>query len=155
VDLHCQSEYVLYISKLLGLWWPPQWRNCFKATSLTQCETNCSKHDSTFAFTTFLCDQRQNAPVAVLGQNINDKLHNFPRIQLQTFVSQSMKIPCHKEPNDSSNLMFFFNVHWSVHRNNILVHKSQQDAHVTEFIWQSLYMFRASLSPIFRSTKQL
>ena len=27
-----------------------------------------------------------------------------------------------------------FNVHGSVHRNNILVHKSQQDAHVTEFI---------------------
>jgi hypothetical protein len=28
----------------------------------------------------------------------------------------------------------FFYVHWSVHRNNILVYKSQQDAHVTEFI---------------------
>jgi len=26
-------------------------------------------------------------------------------------------------------------VHGSVHRNNILVHKSQQDAHVTEFIF--------------------
>jgi hypothetical protein len=28
----------------------------------------------------------------------------------------------------------FFNIHGSVHRNNILVHKSQQDAQVTEFI---------------------
>jgi len=27
-----------------------------------------------------------------------------------------------------------FNVHGSVFRNNILVYKSQQDAHVTEFI---------------------
>jgi len=27
------------------------------------------------------------------------------------------------------------NVHGSVHRNNILVYKSQQDAHVTEFIF--------------------
>jgi hypothetical protein len=27
-----------------------------------------------------------------------------------------------------------FNVYGSVHRNNILVYKSQQDAHVTEFI---------------------
>jgi hypothetical protein len=27
-----------------------------------------------------------------------------------------------------------FNVHGSVHRNNILIYKSQQDAHVTEFI---------------------
>ena len=27
-----------------------------------------------------------------------------------------------------------FNVHGSVHRNNILVYESQQDAHVTEFI---------------------
>ena len=27
-----------------------------------------------------------------------------------------------------------FNVHGSVHRNNVLVHKSQQDAQVTEFI---------------------
>jgi len=31
----------------------------------------------------------------------------------------------------------------------------QQVAHVTEFIWQLLYMFQASPSPIFRSTKQL
>jgi len=40
--------------------------------------------------------------------------------------------------------------------NNILIQKSQQDAHVTEFIfiWQLLYMFRVS-SPIIRSTKQL
>jgi len=43
-----------------------------------------------------------------------------------------------------------------VHRNNILVynynkmHKSQ-----ILFIWQLLYMFQASLSPIFRSTKLL
>jgi len=44
-----------------------------------------------------------------------------------------------------------------VHFNNILIQKSQQGAHVTEFIfiWRLLYMFRASLSPIFRSTKQL
>jgi len=28
-----------------------------------------------------------------------------------------------------------FNVHGSVHRNNILVYKSQQDAHFTEFIF--------------------
>jgi hypothetical protein len=27
-----------------------------------------------------------------------------------------------------------FNIHGSVHRNNILLYKSQQDAHVTEFI---------------------
>jgi len=44
-----------------------------------------------------------------------------------------------------------------VNRNNTLLYKSQQDAHVTEFIFvsQLLYMFRVSLSPIFRSTKQL
>jgi len=30
---------------------------------------------------------------------------------------------------------YFFNVHGSVHCNNILVYKSQQDAHVTEFIF--------------------
>ena len=29
---------------------------------------------------------------------------------------------------------FFFNIHGSVHRNNILLYKSQQDAHVTEYI---------------------
>jgi len=29
---------------------------------------------------------------------------------------------------------FIFNIHGSVHRNNILVHKSKQDAQVTEFI---------------------
>jgi hypothetical protein len=29
---------------------------------------------------------------------------------------------------------FKFNIHGSVQRNNILVYKSQQDAHVTEFI---------------------
>ena len=33
-----------------------------------------------------------------------------------------------------SILTFFFNIHGSVHRNNILIQKSQQDAHVTEFI---------------------
>ena len=40
---------------------------------------------------------------------------------------------------------------------NGLVYKSQQDAHVTEFIfvWELLYMFQVSLAPIFRSTKQL
>jgi hypothetical protein len=27
-----------------------------------------------------------------------------------------------------------YNIHGSVHRNNILIYKSQQDAHVTEFI---------------------
>jgi hypothetical protein len=50
-----------------------------------------------------------------------------------------------------------FNIHGSVHRNYILIWKSQQDAQVTEFIfiWWLLYMFRVSLSPIFRSTKQL
>jgi len=44
-----------------------------------------------------------------------------------------------------------------MHRNNILIRKFQQDAHVTEFIFirQLLYKFRVSLSPIFRSTKQL
>jgi hypothetical protein len=38
-----------------------------------------------------------------------------------------------------------------------LVHKSQQDAQVTEFIFvrELHYMFRVSLSPIFRGTKQL
>jgi hypothetical protein len=50
-----------------------------------------------------------------------------------------------------------FNVYGSVHRYNIVVYKSQQDAQVTEFILslQLLCMFRALLSPIFRSTKQL
>jgi len=50
-----------------------------------------------------------------------------------------------------------FNVHGSVHRNNILVYKSQQDAHVTgfSFVRELLCMFRVSLSPIFRSIKQL
>ena len=28
----------------------------------------------------------------------------------------------------------FYNIHGSAHRNNILLYKSQQDAHVTEFI---------------------
>jgi len=42
-----------------------------------------------------------------------------------------------------------------MHRSNILVYKSQQDAKVTEFVWELLYMFRVSLSPIFRSTNQL
>jgi hypothetical protein len=28
-----------------------------------------------------------------------------------------------------------FNVHGSVHRNNIIIYKSQQDTHVTEFIY--------------------
>jgi hypothetical protein len=42
------------------------------------------------------------------------------------------------------------------HNNSILVYKSQQDAQVrVYFVWQLLYMFQASLSPIFRSTKQL
>jgi len=43
-----------------------------------------------------------------------------------------------------------FKVHGSVHRNNILVYKSQQDAHVTEiiFVGELLYMFPVSLSPI-------
>jgi len=41
--------------------------------------------------------------------------------------------------------------------NCILVYEPQQDAQVTEFIfvWELLYMFRVSLSPILRSTKQL
>jgi len=30
--------------------------------------------------------------------------------------------------------LFFFNIYGSVHRNNILLYKSQQDTHVTEFI---------------------
>ena len=43
---------------------------------------------------------------------------------------------------DISNLRV--NVHGSVHRNNILVYKYQQDAQVTKFIfvWELLYMFR-------------
>jgi hypothetical protein len=32
-------------------------------------------------------------------------------------------------------ICLFFNVHGCIHRNNILVYKSQQDAHVTEFIF--------------------
>jgi hypothetical protein len=45
----------------------------------------------------------------------------------------------------------------TLENSSILVYKSQQDADVTEFIfiWELLYMFRASLSLIFRSTKQL
>ena len=44
---------------------------------------------------------------------------------------------------------------WNLYK--IWVYKSQQDAHVTEFIfvWELLYTFRVSLSPVFRSTKQL
>jgi len=34
-----------------------------------------------------------------------------------------------------TELPIFFNVHRSLHRNNILVYKSQQDAHVTDFIF--------------------
>jgi hypothetical protein len=50
-----------------------------------------------------------------------------------------------------------FNVHGSVHRNKILVYKSQQDAYVTEFILSDncSTCFGPSLSPNFRSTKQL
>jgi len=33
-----------------------------------------------------------------------------------------------------AKILSFFNVHGSVHRNNILVYKSQQDAHNTQFI---------------------
>jgi hypothetical protein len=32
------------------------------------------------------------------------------------------------------DLSYIFDVHGSVHRNNILVYKSQQDAHIIEFI---------------------
>jgi hypothetical protein len=42
-------------------------------------------------------------------------------------------------------LRFIFNVHGSAHRNNILVYKSPQDAHVTEFILSdncSTYIFK-------------
>jgi len=35
--------------------------------------------------------------------------------------------------NEKQNFINF-NIHGSVHRNNILIHKSQQDAHVAEFI---------------------
>jgi len=31
-------------------------------------------------------------------------------------------------------ILFKFNIHGFVHRNNIVLYKSQQDAHVTEFI---------------------
>jgi hypothetical protein len=51
----------------------------------------------------------------------------------------------------------YFNVHGSMHRNNILIYKSQQ-MHMSQslfFFWELLYMFRVSLPPIFRSTKQL
>ena len=34
----------------------------------------------------------------------------------------------------SENKSVIFNIHGSVHRNNIVLYKSQQDAHVTEFI---------------------
>jgi len=37
-------------------------------------------------------------------------------------------------PKNTTQYITKFNVHGSVHRNNILVYKSQQDAHVTEFI---------------------
>jgi hypothetical protein len=52
-----------------------------------------------------------------------------------------------KKPSNTETLCFIrglvvsstsrskFNVHGSVHRNNIIVYKSQQDAHVTEFIF--------------------
>ena len=35
--------------------------------------------------------------------------------------------------NYESHLLYFFNVHGPVHRNNTLIYKSQQDVHVTEF----------------------
>jgi hypothetical protein len=56
----------------------------------------------------------------------------------------------------STTIFDEFNIHVSEHRNNILVYKSQTDAHVTEFIfvWELLYMFRVSLSTIFSSTKK-
>jgi len=58
---------------------------------------------------------------------------------------------CHKDI-----LCNKFNVHGSVYRNNILVYNSNKmHSHRVYLIWQLLYMFRASLSPIFRSTKQL
>jgi hypothetical protein len=41
-----------------------------------------------------------------------------------------IKILCGKMQSYS-----MFNIHGSVHRNNILVYKSQQDAHVTLFIF--------------------
>jgi hypothetical protein len=39
----------------------------------------------------------------------------------------------HKLIYISLKISYFFNVHGSVHRNNTLVYKSQQDAQVTEF----------------------
>jgi len=46
------------------------------------------------------------------------------------------------------------NIYWGTKTKVVLVYKSQQDAHVPEFIfvWELLYMFRVLLSHIFRST---
>jgi hypothetical protein len=41
---------------------------------------------------------------------------------------------CNDEIQLFSKLIWKFNVHGFVHRNNIRIHKSQQDAHITEFI---------------------
>jgi len=50
-------------------------------------------------------------------------------------------------------VLFTFNVHGSVHRNNIVIYTPTRcTCYRVYFIWQLLYMFRALLSPIFRST---
>jgi hypothetical protein len=59
--------------------------------------------------------------------------------------------PCEKVINRPSSTQ-----QPSAGRTDKLIYKSQQHAHVrVYFILQLLYMFRASSSPIFRSTKQL
>jgi len=53
-------------------------------------------------------------------------------------------------------LLNSFNVHGSVHHNNILIHISNKmHCYRVYLIWQLLFMFQVSPSPIFRSTKQL
>jgi hypothetical protein len=49
---------------------------------------------------------------------------------------------------------YTFNVHRSMHRNNILISNKIQ-RYTVYFIWKLLYMFRVVPSPIIRSYKQL
>ena len=65
----------------------------------------------------------------VVQRNSNDKTENFGLEDKASYIYVSAKNTAQTE-----FITYFFNVHGSVHRNNILAYKSQKDAHVTEFI---------------------
>jgi hypothetical protein len=74
-----------------------------------------------------------------MASNVQTTGNKTERIWQKIVRVKSHARKWHFLPRPKRNIEF--NIHGPVHRNNILLYKSQQDAHVTEFIYLTIALY--------------